>query len=180
MYFRPRRNLNAGAGRCNEAAEGMEIRLPRLHSRFSASSARGRAVFGNYKSEINLPKPHSPILKSWTCFVSLIRSTTMSLLGVPSEIIALVLDSCDSVHDALALVSTCKHLYREWIEHGPKVVWSIWKEKMIAVDEALIAVSRCRERTLDERRWRSVTTFSSNQSHAGSGHADCNGPRSSK
>ncbi len=64
----------------------------------------------------------------------------MSLLCIPSEVVCVVLESCSSAQDALALASTCKHLYREWTKHGVKIIWSYWKEEMTGLDEALIAV----------------------------------------
>ncbi|KAJ6788308.1 hypothetical protein PWT90_05120 [Aphanocladium album] len=66
--------------------------------------------------------------------------SNMTLPGVPSEVVSLILENCDTARDALALASTCKHMYHEWRKHGARAVWLIWKDDMHALDEALIAV----------------------------------------
>lgn len=65
----------------------------------------------------------------------------MSLLKVPSEILLLILESCDSLVDALALGSACKKLHSGWELHGNNVLWYHLKFQIPAIEEALIAVS---------------------------------------
>ena len=65
----------------------------------------------------------------------------MSLLKLPTEVPYLVLESCASSSDALALVSTCKPLYTLWATHGAVVLWSLWRRFIPAAEESLVSVS---------------------------------------
>ncbi|KAJ2980759.1 hypothetical protein NQ176_g2445 [Zarea fungicola] len=64
----------------------------------------------------------------------------MAILRLPSEVACFILESCNGSHDALALASSCKHWYNEWMSHGPLVLCKFWKTEIACFDEALIAV----------------------------------------
>lgn len=65
----------------------------------------------------------------------------MSLQKLPTEVLCLVLESCASPSEALALVSSSKPLYTLWQVHGAVVLWSLWRDHIPAAEESLVSVS---------------------------------------
>jgi len=57
------------------------------------------------------------------------------------EIVILVFQSCDDVHDDLALASTCKYLAAVWHTHAASVLLPLLEAKIAGFKQALLAVS---------------------------------------
>ena len=59
----------------------------------------------------------------------------------PAEIILLILQSCHTTQDLLALVSTCQHVCRVWRGNAAAALWSVWLREIPHFRDALVAVS---------------------------------------
>lgn len=60
----------------------------------------------------------------------------------PPELILCVFRHCNSVHDALALASACRHTYNTWLADGAgnRVAWELWFRDIPCAEEALVTV----------------------------------------
>lgn len=58
----------------------------------------------------------------------------------PLELVAHVLQSCDTPADVLALRSTCRRARDAWVAYASGIIWSVWPLTQPLFDLALIAV----------------------------------------
>lgn len=59
----------------------------------------------------------------------------------PVEIILQILQSCHTTRDILALVSTCRHVWRVWGGNAAAALWPVWRREIPYFRDALVAVS---------------------------------------
>ena len=67
-------------------------------------------------------------------------SAMTSLDSLPQEIIALILQSCDSFRQIQSLIFTCKRVQSVWISNQRSILWPIAQLEITGFSDALIAV----------------------------------------
>ncbi|KAK3368583.1 hypothetical protein B0H63DRAFT_488752 [Podospora didyma] len=63
-----------------------------------------------------------------------------NLLSLPTEILTLVLEECDDLHDIFAVITSCKRIYAVFVANSGPIVWKFGLRNLYAFDLALIAV----------------------------------------
>jgi hypothetical protein len=59
----------------------------------------------------------------------------------PTELLAAILSSCESLGDVKALILTCRRIHAVWLAQAPLIIAAIGPRVLVEFDTALMAVS---------------------------------------